>query len=352
MQAQTSDFQSDFKTPRAVVLGATGLVGQTFVWLLSRHTGFRLAHVCASPKRVGMRYQAATSWMLPFSLPDVMSDMRIDALEPEAWRAEDIRFVFSALPSDVARTVEPALRDMGFWVFTNASALRRDPHVPILVPEANPEAVTRIRDQGFPDRGFVIANPNCATAGLAVALAPLRRLGIADVTVSTYQSVSGAGLPGPAHLAIAGNAIPHIPDEETKIIDELTEILDLDAPVFPTCVRVDTPWGHLETVWLRFHHPVNEADLLTAWREASKDRCGAIEGPTIICEAADAPQPRQAFLGTPPGMPVQIGRLRRIRDRFGFVVLVNNLVKGAAGGSIQNADWFRHRFGGVPCAGW
>jgi len=225
--------------------------------------------------------------------------------------------------------------------------MRHKPHVPILIPEVNPEALEMIERQGYPANGFVVANANCSTTGLAVALAPLRKFGIKDVFASTYQAVSGAGYPGIPSLDIDANVIPLIEGEEEKMGRELREILGISASVFASCARVPVRFGHLEAVWVRLEDEVVEEDVLDAWAGFT----GPVSSPArpvVYMEGPDRPQPRSAFSGEPPGMQVFTGRLRKAGDRFGFYLLVNNIVKGAAGGSIQNAEYFIKRYGGRP----
>lgn len=331
----------------AAILGATGLVGQVFVHLLSQHESLELRAITGSDSRNGKSYGREVQWSLPFPLPEGAQDLTLQALDIKSLQEQDVKIIFSALPADVARSMEPELRDSGFYVFSNASAFRYHNDVPILIPEANPESLAAIENQGFPGKGFIVTNANCTTTGLAVALAPLKPLGIREVFVSTYQSISGAGHPGLPALDILGNAIPYIPNEEEKVVAELEKILDLDAAIYPHCIRIPVPFGHLETVWLSFEGDVSELDVLEAWENFET---GCHRGPSFPCKPVQYikdqrfPQPSQSFQGTPPGMQVYTGRLRKVKNRIGFTLLVNNLVKGAAGGSVQNAELFLNTY--------
>jgi aspartate-semialdehyde dehydrogenase len=332
---------------RVGLLGCTGIVGQVFVWMLSDHDWFELSFISASPSRSGQLYGDEVRWMLPFQMPERIRCREIETLDYSRLRELGIRIVFSALPSEIAKTMEPRLRENGFWVFSNASAMRYDDDVPVLVPEVNLDSMDLIRKQGFPDGGFIITNANCTTTGLAVVLAPLRKFGIEEVYVSTYQSVSGAGYPGLPALDILGNTIPFIRDEETKLIVELRKILGLDAGIYPHCVRVPTFIGHLETVWVKLEKSVKEEEVVEAWKTFGPEGLeipSLPQNPIIYRETDDFPQTKMSLLGAPPGMPVYTGRLRKENDKIGFVLLVNNLVKGAAGGSIQNAEAFLYRY--------
>lgn len=335
---------------RVAVLGGTGVVGQVFVAMLANHPWFELAMIVGSDSRAGKYYGDEVHWQLPFPLPQAVVESRCEALSLDEINSNirkikdrDIRIVFSALPTDVAATVEPVLRDNGCWVFSNASALRYEPDVPILIPDVNPQAVHLIEQQGFPARGFVITNANCSTTGLASALAPLAGFPIEEITVSTYQSISGAGYPGLSALDIMGNVIPFIQKEEEKMIIELKKIMGLKAPLYPHCVRVPVPFGHLETVWLTFARPVETEEVQEAWNHyqmPGNPLPSVPRQPVVYQAGVDFPQPRTSFWGQPAGMQTFTGRLKKVNNKIGFALLSNNLVKGAAGGSIANAELF------------
>jgi len=334
------------------ILGATGIVGQSFVFLLSRHPYFRIKKLIASGKRDGMLYGDTVKWMLPVNYTEEVNKIRlysIDRFMKENDRPEDVRILFSALPAEVAREVEPILRERGFYIFSNASAMRYEEDVPILIPEANADDIKMIERQGYPDKGFVVTNANCSTTGLAVALAPLRKFGIREVFISTYQSISGAGYPGLSALDIMNNVLPFINGEEEKIIKETKKILSIDPEIFPYCIRVPVDFGHLEVVWVKFDNDVDVEDVIHQWDELKGEKFDIPTMPRKPIQYLDdemMPQPMLAFKGEIPGMVVFTGRVKKENDRVGFVLLVNNIVKGAAGGSIQNAEIFVKNFWG------
>lgn len=333
---------------KTAVLGSTGLVGQTFIWLLSRHPWFNPVMLTASRAKEGIEYKSGVQWSLPFELPEEKGNIRLSALDYSRLSELGIRIVFSALPSELAASVEPELRDRGFAVFSNASAMRYDKNVPILIPEINSGEIGLITDQGYPERGFVITNANCSTTGLAVALAPLKKFGIKRIFVSTYQALSGAGFAGLSSPELKRNALPWIKDEEEKIINELTKILQIEVEIMPFCVRVDVPYGHLETVWAEFETNPDPEDIKQAWDNFTYKEFDLPSMPSKPVEYIGPPthpQPSMSFEGNPPGMQVFTGRLKKENNHTGFVLLSNNLVKGAAGGSVQNAELFIRRYG-------
>ena len=233
---------------KVAVIGATGAVGQVFMWMLADHPWFELTYITASAARVNQTYGKTVHWLLPFEMPHEIRSRTILEFNAEAMKREGVQIVFSALPANVAAEAEPLLRDMGFWVFSNASAMRYHDDVPILIPETNLDTLELIERQGYPQRGFVVTNANCVTTGLAMAVAPLRKFNIKEVSVCTYQSVSGAGYPGLSSFDITDNCIPYIGGEEEKIEKELKKILAFDPIVDAYSVRVPVMFGHLETV--------------------------------------------------------------------------------------------------------
>lgn len=337
------------KKINVAVLGATGVVGQVFLHLLTHHPWFELSMISGSVLRNGKTYGDEVQWVLPAPMPEAVENMKLEALHVDMLKNREIKIIFSALPANVAKTVEPELRENHFYVFSNASALRNETGVPILIPEVNPQALQCIEEQGFPGKGFVVANANCSTTGLATALGPLRKFCIKEVFVSTYQSVSGAGYPGLSALDIMGNAIPFIPGEEEKMKLELKKILQLEVDIYAHCVRIPVLFGHLETVWLSFTDPIETDDILEAWQSNEfKSNSTSLPSlprqPVVYMDHEFFPQSKMSFWGFPSGMQVFAGRLRKEGDKIGFTLLVNNLVKGAAGGSVANAELFTHTY--------
>ncbi|MCB9903759.1 MAG: aspartate-semialdehyde dehydrogenase, partial [Planctomycetes bacterium] len=200
------------------LLGATGSVGQRFVQLLDGHPWFRLTRLAASERSAGRRYADAVRWSRPEPIPSALAELVLspaDELGPEA-------LVFSALDASVAGELESAHAASGALVVTNARNHRMDAGVPLLVPEVNPDQLELLT----PGRGGIVANPNCSTIGLALALAPLERaFGVRRVMVTTMQALSGAGLDGLRDHVVEDNLIPLIAGEEAKLESEAAKIL-------------------------------------------------------------------------------------------------------------------------------
>ncbi|WP_319757709.1 aspartate-semialdehyde dehydrogenase [uncultured Sphaerochaeta sp.] len=335
------------KKIKVAVMGATGAVGQVFMWMLADHPWFELTYATASASRVGLKYASTVHWVMPFEMPKKIRDVEVKEFNIEAMQEEGVQIVFSALPAEVASEAEPQLRDNGFFVFSNAASMRYDPNVPILIPETNIEQLDLVQAQGYPEKGFVVTNANCVTTGLAMALAPLRKYGIKNIMLHSYQSVSGAGYPGLSSFDITDNCIPFIRGEEEKIEKEIKKILTIDPEVYCFTVRVPVMFGHLEAVWLDLEQDVEVEDIVKDWADFKNvpDLPSTAAQPVEYGSDPTFPQPKYAFWGNPSGMVVYTGRLKKKNGKIGFLLMVNNIVKGAAGGSIQNAEAFVKKFG-------
>ncbi len=258
--------------------------------------------------------------------------------------------VFSALDSGPAREIEPALARAGAWVFSNASAFRMESDVPLLVPEVNGEHLALIEGQrarrGWP--GAIVCNPNCTATVLVMALAPLQAaFGIEAVLMTSMQAASGAGYPGVPSLDILGNVIPFIAGEEEKVEAETRKMLDAEIPVSALCNRVPVVDGHSEAVSVRLRgnpslHDVRRA--LAAWRPVIADLGlpSAPPSPLRLHEQDNRPQPRLDLAedwSAQSGMTVHVGRVRACSVLgLKLNVLGHNAERGAAGGSVLNAE--------------
>lgn len=324
------------------VLGATGTVGQKFVRLLADHPWFRIAAVAASEQSAGKRYDEVTRWREPTPIPPDIAAMTVERCHPEL----PGRIAFSALDADIAGSLEQAFARAGTFVVTNTRTHRMEPDVPLLVPEVNPHHLELLdRQQQNRDwTGGIVANPNCSTAGLVLALAPLHlAFGIERLFVATMQALSGAGYPGVASLDAVGNVIPFIAGEEEKIEKETRKILEGTFAVTAHTNRVPVVDGHLEVVSVGFGRRVNPAEAIAAIeRFRAADEVAALPStpvrPLEYDPRADRPQSR-LDLNRGDGMTVTVGRIRpcNLLD-LRLVLLSHNTIRGAAGAAIQNAE--------------
>ena len=338
------------------ILGATGAVGQRFVQLLADHPWFEIAELAASDRSAGKPYREACRWRLPTALPDAVAS-RVVQTTDKPFRS---KVLFSGLDSSVAGDVETMLAGRGHAVISNARNHRMDADVPLLIPEVNPDhldavAVQQRRTHG----GYIVTNPNCSVAGLAMALAPLHRsFGLESVAVVTLQALSGAGYPGVASLDATDNVIPYIGGgEEEKIETEPRRILGAfrdDAfelakfQVSSSVHRVAVSDGHTMAIFVKLAKkasPEEAGGVLAAFRGEPQERKlpFAPRSPIHVLTEPDRPQPR-LDRDREHGMAVSVGRIRgdAVYD-LRLEALVHNTIRGAAGAAILNAELLQAR---------
>jgi aspartate-semialdehyde dehydrogenase len=340
---------------KAAILGATGMVGQRFIEALIDHPYFEIGALAASAGRGGKRYEETNRWKLETVLPPKIRDMRLITIDVDAIKKSGVRMAFSALPSDVAVELERDLAAEGIAVFSNTASHRMDRDVPLLVPEVNPETIDMIEGK----RGFIVTNANCSTTGLILPLKVIMPLGLRRVIVATYQAVSGAGYPGVPSLDIMGNIIPHIGGEEEKMRGESKKMLGAYDPVRKTirdasfelhasCVRIPAIDGHFEAVEVEVDKKVSEEEVVGLFEgfespEIIRGLPTAPEKPVLYRHEPDRPQHRYDVNAGEPkgrawGMAVSVGRVRVIDNWVRFVLISHNTRRGAAPGSILNAE--------------
>lgn len=328
------------KTLNVGVVGATGVVGETFLNLIDERK-FPVGEVrlFASEASVGMtRKCAGREWPV-----QTLKDGCFDGLD----------LVFFSSGEDISEVWAPRAVEAGAYAVDNSSAFRMNDKFPLVVPEVNGDLI--------PSSPTIIANPNCSTIQLVVALAPLqKKFGLRSVRVASYQSVSGAGRNGIEELfaatrealngneyapktfvaPIAFNCIPQIgsfgPDgfstEETKIMNETQKILrEPSLPVSAFTVRVPTMNAHAEAVWVTLNTETTESAIV----EAMRAQDGLVVGAPVAAPA----YPLQTSVSGRD--PVYVGRIHRDRyDKSTWLMWVvsDNLRKGAALNGIQIAE--------------
>ena len=336
---------------RVAVLGATGAVGQAFIRLLARHPWFELAELAASERSIGKRYGDAARW-LGGELPADIAAMPVLPCDPAVLRSE---LVFSALDSSIAGDVETAFARSGCTVVSNAKNHRMDADVPLVIAEVNPEHMSLLDVQRTARawKGAIVTNGNCSTIALVSAVAPLHRaFGIRRMVVVTMQALSGAGYPGVPSLDALGNVVPFIRDEEEKIEEETRKFLgtvdgshvrEANVIVAAQANRVPVENGHTICVSMELEQRATAADArdaLRAWRgaEAARGLPTSPERPVIVRDEDDRPQPRRD-VDAGNGMSTVVGRVREDPVLgLRLVALAHNVVRGAAGAAIQNAE--------------
>lgn len=325
---------------RVAVVGATGNVGREMFNILEE-VKFPVdkMHAIASRKSIGVEVSFGNEIL------------RCEDLEQFDFSKVDI--VLMSAGGSISKAWGEKIGAAGPIVIDNSSHFRMDPDVPLVVPEVNPEAVNSIPKN-------IIANPNCSTAQLVVALKPLHdEAKIKRVVVSTYQSVSGAGKEGMDELwdqtkgiyvlgapppkkftkQIAFNVIPHIDvfmddgftKEEWKMTAETQKILDPNIQLVATCVRVPVMVGHSEAVNVEFESPLDEDEAREILRDA--------EGIVVVDKREDGGYitPKEAQ----GEFPVYVSRIRKdptVENGLAFWCVADNLRKGAALNAVQIAE--------------
>ena len=327
---------------RVAVVGGTGNVGREMLQILAEHE-FPAKEVVpvASARSAGME--------VSYGDDDVLKVRDLDKFDFKGFHIA----LFSP-GSKVSAVHAPRAASAGCIVIDNTSQFRMDPDIPLVVPEVNPDAIARYKKRN------IIANPNCSTIQMVVALKPLHDIArIKRVVVATYQSVSGAGKEAMDELfnqtraiytnapiertrftkQIAFNCIPHIdvfmPDgatkEEWKMAVETRKILDPNIAVSATCVRVPVFIGHAEAVNVEFENPIDETMALAALRRAP--------GVSVIDHRADEGYVTQIECAGED--MVYVSRLRAdptAPNCLSFWVVADNLRKGAALNAVQIAE--------------
>ena len=323
------------KKYNVAVVGATGLVGQTFLKVLKeRKFPVENLYLYASARSAGK----VINWE--------GKDYTVIELKDENIK-DDIDIALFSAGGGISKEFAPKFRDKGAVVVDNSSAWRMDKDIPLVVPEANPEALK--------NHGGIIANPNCSTIQVMPILKVLQdKYGLKRVVYSTYQAVAGAGKKGLDDLEnnlqgkpstnfphqIAFNALPHIDvflengytKEEEKMINETKKILNLpDLKVTATCVRIPVKFGHGVSVNVELERPFELEDVVKAFEEK--------EGVIVQNDGKNKVYPMP--ITAQDTDEVYVGRIRRddtVDNGLNLWIVADNIRKGAATNTIQIAE--------------
>ncbi|PLC68506.1 aspartate-semialdehyde dehydrogenase [Vulcanisaeta sp. EB80] len=331
---------------RVSILGSTGLVGQWMVKLLENHPFIDVVKLSASPGKVGRRYGDAVHWFIPGDIPEYARDIELVSTEPLDHK--DVDVVLSALPNEVAGSVESKLLASGINVVSNASPERLSPSVPLINPEVNWNHLEILRST---KGNWLVKNPNCTAAIISMPLKPLQDL-IHELHIVTLQSVSGAGYLGLSYLAIDGNVIPFIKGEEEKIDAEINKMLGKQSPgnyepwekpIYVTSTRVPVKYGHMAVIHAVLKEPMDRDKIINALRNfrslpQEAELPTAPKEPVKVLDRIDAPQPARDL----DPMAVSVGRVSVRNNVLRMVVLGDNLVRGAAGITILTLETMKH----------
>lgn len=322
------------------VVGATGMVGKVFMQMLEQRE-FPLAELrpFASEASLGKKVSVRGK------------DWAVQTLKPGCFDGLDL--VFFSSGDDISKEWAPIAAKAGAFAVDNSAAFRMDPNTPLVVPEVNGELLSKTM------KPAVIANPNCSTIQLVVALKPLKKFGLKEVRVSSYQAVSGAGQAGYDELmsqtadhenqnqkpsafphVILFNAIPQIGSfnddgfcsEEVKIMKETRKILNMPSlKVSAFTVRVPALNAHSESVWFELDQDVSREQILSALREG--------EGLVVQDDPKSSVYPTARDVSGKD--PVYVGRVHRDPENsklWMMWVVSDNIRKGAALNGMQIAE--------------
>lgn len=332
---------------KVVIVGATGNVGREMLNILAeRQFPVDEIAVLASRKSIGTEVSFGDK---------TLKTKDLDTFDFEGWD-----MALFAVGSEATKKYAPIAADAGCLVIDNSSLYRYDPQIPLIVPEVNPDAIDGYRNK------MIIANPNCSTAQMVVALKPLHdRAKIKRVVVSTYQSVSGSGkdaidelwnqtkgmyVPGQEVAPkvypkqIAFNVIPHIDvflddgstKEEWKMVAETKKIIDTSIKVTATCVRVPVFVGHSEALNIEFEDFIDEDEVRDILREAP--------GVMVIDKREDGGYVTP--IESVGDFATFISRIRQdstIDNGINLWCVSDNLRKGAALNAVQIAELYGRR---------
>ena len=316
------------------VVGATGMVGRTFLKVLEEVKLPAESYTLYASKRSAGK-----------KLTLMGKEYEVKELNENSFDGMDIA-LFSA-GGATSEKFAPIAASKGCLVIDNSSAWRMDPEVPLVVPEVNPEDIKKHKG--------IIANPNCSTIQAMVALRPLQlKYGIKRIVYSTYQAVSGAGLGGYNDLKngingeppqkfnhpIFSNCLPQIDvflpngytKEEMKMFNETRKIMHSDIRVSSTCVRVPALRAHSESIWIETERPLSVEEVREAFSRA--------EGLVLQDNPAEQDYPMPLFLSGKD--PVYVGRIRKdLADEKGltFWLVGDQIKKGAALNAVQIAEY-------------
>lgn len=342
------------------VVGATGMVGQRFITLLENHPWFKLTALAASARSAGKTYEDAVGnrWLMKTPMPEAVKKMVVlDASKVEEVAAQ-VDFVFCAvnMKKDEIKALEEAYAKAECPVVSNNSAHRMTPDVPMVVPEINAdhlEIIPAQRKRLGTKRGFIAVKSNCSIQSYVPALSALMDFEPTEVSVCTYQAISGAGKTFETWPEMVDNVIPYIGGEEEKSEKEPMKIWghiegdhieSATTPVISAqCLRVACSDGHMAAASVKFKNKPSKEVMIERWNNF-KGRAQELNLPSApehyltYFEEDNRPQTK-LDRNLENGMGVSIGRLREdtIFD-YKFVSLSHNTLRGAAGGAVLMAE--------------
>ncbi len=346
---------------KAGIIGATGMVGQRFITLLSNHPMFEISVLAASASSAGKKYEEALNgrWKMSTPIPEAVKGMMVyDASDVETVSSMcDFTFCAVNMKKDEIKAIEEAYAKAETPVVSNNSANRTTSDVPMVIPEINNAHVALIENQKErlgTKRGFIAVKPNCSIQSYVPMLTPLLKYGIKEVVVCTYQAISGAGKTFNEWPEMIDNVIPFIGGEEEKSENEPLKIwgtiengkiVNANINITTQCIRVPVTDGHTAAVFVKFENKPTKQQILNDWSEFGNDVKAELDLPSsperfiTYFEEDNRPQAKldRDIYG---GMGITAGRLREDKMfDYKFVGLSHNTLRGAAGGAVLIAEY-------------
>ncbi|MDP2585938.1 MAG: aspartate-semialdehyde dehydrogenase [Candidatus Levybacteria bacterium] len=343
------------------ILGATGMVGQRLISLLEDHPWFEVVCVAASERSAGKSYAEAVGerWAQKKAMPKNIGKLEVHSVEHDVEAiAKKAKFVFSAIEAEkeFILKIEEAYASTGLPVVSNNSAHRWTDDVPMIMPEVNPHHLKMIdvqrKKRGWKN-GFIITKPNCSIQCYVPLLHAWKKFEPQNVIVSTYQAISGAGKTFETWPEMIDNIIPYIGGEEEKSEKEPSKIWAeikndrfnlANAPIISAnCIRVPVSDGHMAAINIQFKEEVRKDELINALRNfqnpLDKLQLPSAPMPFITYFEEDNRPQTQLDRDLHNGMGISVGRIRQDSVlSWKCVALSHNTVRGAAGGSVLNAE--------------
>lgn len=345
------------------IIGGTGMVGQRFITLMEHHPWFQLTAIAASARSAGKPYGEAVEgrWALDIPLPEEAKGIIVQDAEADAAAiAQAVDFCFCAvdMKKEEIRALEETYAKLECPIVSNNSAHRWTEDVPMVVPEINADHIAVIdaqRKRLGTKRGFIAVKSNCSLQSYVPALHPLKKYGLEQALVCTYQAISGAGKTFARWPEMVDNCIPFIGGEEEKSEQEPLKlwghiedgkIVKAEGPAITAqCFRVACQDGHMAAVFMKF------AEGCKPSMEQIKADWAAFRGPAQELDLPSAPKQFLHYFeeenrpqtkldrNLEHGMAVSIGRLRPdTQYDYKFVCLSHNTLRGAAGGAVFLAE--------------
>ncbi len=334
------------------ILGATGMVGQRFIELLTKHPWFKVVCVAASPQSVGKTYEEAVlgRWKLKSMIPDNIKGLIVRRVEEDIENiVRDVDLVFCALDmekEDIKR-IEEKYASLGVAVISNNSAHRWSEDVPMIIPEVNPHQIQRIdtqrQNRGWKN-GLIAVKSNCSIQSYVIIFTALKIFNPKKIHVVSLQAISGAGKTFTDWPDMIDNVIPYIGGEEAKSEKEPLKIWGetIKPIISATCIRIPVTDGHMVSVSVSFETKPSKEQILKCINDFNPlSKLKLPSSPKTLIQYIEEENRPQSKLDRDyeNGMGITMGRLQEdIHFDWKFIALAHNTIRGAAGGAILMAE--------------